>query len=230
MDNERATIGGNNPPDPIDTITEGYDAERAEAENWLDGEPVENEAQMNEVDALRKAMRDWRIGLEKGQKAATAPLLEALNTERDRWKPTITDAQRIEKGLVAAVDEFKRKLAEEQKAKERAAWDAAQKSKRDAEAKAQAAGASDLQAQREADAAKQAAIDAEKVAQAARKNQTKGLRTVTRYEVESYKEALNDIAQNDREATIAFIDEYVRRNHKARNIKGVKVWQDREAY
>ena len=223
-------IGHNNPPEPIDEITATYEAEREEAENWLDGEPVENEGQMKEVDTLRKAMRQWRLDLERGQKSATAPLYDAYVTERDRWKPTIEDAKRIEKALVATVDAFKRKLAEQKRAEERAKWEAAEKARREAEEKARAAAESDLEAQREAAAAKEAAMEAERAAQASKKDQVKGLRTVTRYEIEDHRAALHDIAQNDREAITAFIEEYVRRNHKARTIAGVKVWQEKEAY
>jgi hypothetical protein len=228
--NERAAIGGNNPPDPIDELTATYDAERQEAENWLDGEPVENEAQMNEVDKLRKAMRQWRLDLEKGQKSATAPLHDAYKAELARWKPTIDDAKRIEKALVSTVDAFKRKLAEQKRAEEQAAWEAANKAKREAEEKVRAAEASNLEAQREADAAKQEAIEAEKAAQEARRNQVKGLRTVTKYEITDHRAALHDIAQKDRDAMTAFIEDYVRRNHKARAIAGVNVWQEKEAY
>jgi hypothetical protein len=76
-----ATIGHNNPPDPIETITAPFDNDRAEAENWLDGTPVETEAQMKAVDALRATMRQWRLGLERGQKDATAPLHEVYKAE-----------------------------------------------------------------------------------------------------------------------------------------------------
>lgn len=230
MEDQTPGMGHNQSPDPIDEITAAYETERQMAEGWADGAPVENELQMKEVDALRKAMRDWRLGLEKGQKSATAPLLDALNTERDRWKPTIADAKRIEGCLVATVDAFKRKLAEKKRAEEQAAWEAANKAKREAEAKARAAAETNLEAQREADEAKHAAMEAEKVAQVAKKDQVKGLRTVTRYEIKDHKAALHDIAKNDKEAMAAFIEEYVRRNHKARAIAGVRVWQEKGAY
>lgn len=226
----RGEIGHNNPPDPIEEITAAFEAERLEAENWCDGAPVENEDQMKEVDALRKAMRQWRLDLQNGQKSATAPLYDAYTSERDRWKPTIEDATRIEKALVSTVDAFKRKLAEKKRAEEKAAWEAAEKARREAEEKARAASDADLEAQREAAAAKEAAMEAEKAAQKAKREQVKGLRTVTRYEITDHKAALHDIAASDREAMTAFIEEYVRRNHKARSIAGVKVWQEKEAY
>ena len=230
QENPRATIGGNNPPDPIDTITAAYDDTRAEAENWTDGAPVENEAQMAEVDALRAAMRQWRLDLERGQKDATAPLHAAYKAELDRWKPTIADAKRIEGCLVATVGEFKKKLAAEKAAAERAAWEETNRLRREADDKARQADASNLEAQREVEAAKQAALNAEKTARVAAKDKPKGLRKVTRYDIESHKDALHWIARNDKEAMTAFIEEYVRRNHKDKTIAGVKVWQSEEAF
>lgn len=222
--------GHNNPPDPIDEICAAYEAERMEAENWCDGYPVENEAQMNAVDALRKAMRQCRIDLEKGQKSASAPLHDAYKNELARWKPSIDDTKRIEGALVATVDAFKRKLAEEKRAAERAAWEAAEKARRDAEEKARLADASNLDAQREADLAKQAAIEAEKAAQKARKDSVKGLRTVHKYEIENYKEALHWIAANDKDAVTLFIEAYVQKNHRSKDIAGVKTWTEKEAF
>lgn len=228
--NPRAVIGDNSPPDPIDTISAAYEADREEATNWTDGSPVENEAQMKEVDALRKAMREWRLSLQKGQKEATAPLRAVYQAELDRWKPTIEDAMRIEGCLVATVDAFKRKLAAEKQAAERAAWEETNRLRRQAEEKARAADASNLEAQREAEAAKQAALDAEKAARAAAKDQVKGMRTVTRHQIDSHKAALTDIYKTDQDAVVAFIEDYVRRNHKARAIDGVRVWTEQEAY
>jgi len=224
-------MGGNNPPDPIDEINAAFEAEREEAANWLDGSPVENEGQMNAVDALRKSMRKWRLDLEKGQKSASAPLYDAYKDELDRWKPTIQDAKRIESCLVAAVDGFKRKLAEEKRAAERAAWEKAEKARREAEEKTRAAAASDLDAQREAEAAKQAVIDAENAAKAASKDKVKGMRTVTRYEITDHRALVNWIARNDKPAMTAFVEEWARKNHKSQgDAEGLRVWQGQEAY
>lgn len=226
-----ATIGHNNPPYPIDDITAEFEAERLEAENWLDGEPVTNEAQMKAVDALRKAMRSWRLALEKGQKSATAPLHDAYNAELARWKPTIEDAKRYEQGLVAAVDGFKRKMAEEKRAAERAAWEAAEQARREAEAKAAQAAASDLEAQREAAAARQAAIEAERAAQAAKRDRVNGLRTVTKYKITDHKALLHWLAAERRDELIVFMDEWARKNHKtAGDAEGLRVWTEKEAF
>jgi len=223
-------MGHNSPPDPIDAITGAYNTDREEAENWADGAPVENEAQMNEVDALRKAMRQCRLDLEAGQKDATKPLNDALVAERNRWKPTIEDTKRIEGCLVSTVNVFKQKLAAEKAEAERKAWEETNRLRREAEAKAALANAADVEAQREVAASRQAVIDAENAARATAKESPKGMRTVTRYKIDSHKSALMDIYTSDKDAIAAFVDEYVRRNHKSRAIEGVRVWTEKEAF
>ncbi|WP_232830657.1 hypothetical protein [Tropicimonas sp. IMCC34011] len=229
--NERAVVGHNNPPDPIDEALAPYGDTISEAENWLDGERVENEAQMKAVDALRKAMRECRLSLEKGQKAATAPLHAVYKAELDRWKPSIEDTKRIEAGLVSVVDTFKRELDERKRAEERAAWEAANKARREAEAKAAAADTANIEQQREAEEAKRAAMEAEKAAQAAKRDQVKGLRTVTHYEVTDHKKLLHWIAANHRDDLTAFVDQWAQKNHKTNaHADGLRVWECQEAY
>ena len=229
--NPRAMIGGNNPPDPIDTITAPFEPYRSEAENWLDGAPVETEAQMDAVDALRKQMRQWRLDLEKGQKSATAPLHDAYKAELERWKPTIEDAKRIEGCLVAAVDGFKRKLAAEKAEAERQARAEAERKMREAAEAAAKANAADLEAQRAADNAKREAEAAVAAARDAANDTVKGLRTVTRYQITDHRALLNWIARNDRDAVTAFIEEWARKKHKTASAPdGLNVWQEKEAF
>jgi hypothetical protein len=222
--------GHNMPPDPIDEICAAFEASRMEAENWLDGALVENEEQMKVVDALRKDMRRMRLDLQAGQKSATAPLYDAYKAEGERWKPTIEDVQRIENGLVAAVDMFKRELAKQKAEEERKARAEADRRRREAEEAARKANAADIEAQRAAAQAQREAEEAQKAAVKASKEQVKGLREVTLYEIEDYRAAINDILQNDKDALAAFIEEYVRKNHKAREINGVRVWKEDRAY
>jgi len=80
------------------------------------------------------------------------------------------------------------------------------------------------------EAAQAQAEAAQKAAMAAKNDTVKGMRTVTRYQIEDHRAALHWIAANDRDAMTAFIEEYTRRNHKDKQIAGVKVWQEKEAY
>lgn len=56
------------------------------------------------------------------------------------------------------------------------------------------------------------------------------MRTVTHYDLENDRAALHWIAANDKPAMAEFIAEYVRRNHKAKSIDGVRVWETKEPY
>ena len=111
--NTRAVVGDNNPPDPLDEAIAPFGDAITEAENWLDGEPVTTEGQMKAVDKLAKDIRSARRALDDAKKSATAPLHDAWKAEIARWKPTEDDLDRIQKGLAALVDGYKRNLAAE---------------------------------------------------------------------------------------------------------------------
>ncbi|WP_343502107.1 hypothetical protein [Alloyangia pacifica] len=228
-----ATIGHNNPPaeiDPIDAAIEPYGDAIAEAENWLDGKKVDTEDQMKAVDAVLKEIRTYATELGKAEKEAVGPLHKAWQGEKARWKPTLDDAERMKKGLASLVSDFKVKLAEEKARAERAERAEAERKRREAEEAARHADAGDIEAQREAAQKIEDAKAAQKTASAAAKDKPKGLRTVTRYALDDHRAALHDIAQNDRAAMTAFIEDYVRRNHRDRTIAGVRVWTEKEAY
>jgi len=223
------TIGHNNPPDPIDEINATHEAIREEAENWLDGTKVENEAQMKAVDELRKGAREWRMALEAGEKSATAPLHDAWKAEKARWAPTIEDAKRIENGLKSAVEAFKVALAAQKAEAERKARAEAEAKMRAAQEAARAADAANIEAQREAARLQAEAEAAQREAARAGKDDVKGLRTKDMHEIEDHRAALHWIAQNDREAMTAFIEDYVRRNFRDKPIAGVRVWKAKVA-
>lgn len=220
----------NNPPDPIDEALAPFGDTITEAESWLDGSPVENEGQMKAVDDLIKGMKAARKAVEAAEESEAKPIYDQWKAAKERYKPTLTDLDRIVKGLVAAVDTFKRKLAAEKEAKrkeaERLAWEETRK----AQEAARLADATDIEATRAAAAAMEIAEAAQKAAQAANKDTVKGLRTVTRHEVEDHRAALHWIAANDREAVTAFINAYAAKHHKDKAIAGVRVWQEKEAF
>lgn len=224
-------IGHNGPPDPIDEAIAPFADAIAEAEAWLDGEPVTTEPAMKAVDELAKDIKAARKAVDQARDTATKPLHEVWKAEVARWKPTQDDLDRIVKGLAALVDGFKRKLAAEKAEAERAARAEAERKMREAQAAAEAANAADIEAQRAADAARAEAEEAVKRAAAASKDTVKGLRTVWRYEITDARALLHWIAKNDREAVTAFIEEWARRNHR-NNAKadGLRVWDEKEAF
>lgn len=228
--NPRAVIGGNLPPDPIDEAVAPFGDYITEAEGWADGGVIETEGQMKANDALIKHLKAARKAVDEARDAVTKPMHDAWKAEIARWKPTQDDLDRLVKCLVSAGDAFKRKLAAEKEAARKEAARKARELVKKAQAAAQAAGITSIAAQRDAAQTVADAVAAQAKAHAAAKDTVKGLRTVTRYEITDHRAALHDIAKNDRDAITAFVEEYVRRNHKARAIDGVKVWQDKEAY
>jgi len=220
----------NNPPDPIDEALAPYGDAIEEAQNWLDGEPIENEDQLKATDALLKTIKGALKDLNAARDEATKPLHEVWKAEVARWKPTQDDMDRMIKGLIACQDPFKRALAAQKEAEKREAWEAAEKAKREAEDAARAAQASDIAAQREAAEKAAQAQRALEEASAKQKDKVKGMRTVHRYEIEDHRAALHWIAQNDRDAMTAFIEAYVAKNHKDTEIAGVRRWTEKEAY
>ena len=225
-------IGHNNPPDPIDEAIAPHSDIIAEAEAWLDGKPVETEAQMQAADVLIKGIKAARKAVDGARDTATKPLHEAWKSEVARWKPTQDDLDRIVNGLVAMVDGFKRALAAQKAAAEAKAREDAEAAARAAWEASQAAWkASDIEALRAADQAKLDAEIAAKKAAIALKDGVKGLRTETLYEITDHRGLLHYIAQNDREAVTAFIEEWARKNHKTnRSAPGLRVWEEKAAY
>jgi hypothetical protein len=229
--NAPAKIGDNCPPDPIDEAIAPFSDAISEAENWLDGQPVESEDQMKAVDGLLKLVKAAKKAVSDAEESEAKPIYDQWKAAKARFAPTITDLERIAKGLVSIVDVFKRKLAAEKAEAARLAQEEMRRKAREAEAASRVANAGDIEAQR-AMAVKQAEFDAAKAAASAAANDTvKGMRPVTKYEVTDHKALLNYIARNVREDVTAFIDEWARKHHKEfPNADGLRVWIEREAF
>lgn len=221
----------NNPPDPIDEALAPFGDFISEAENWLDGAAVENEGQMKAVDDITKQLKAAKKAVEAAEESEAKPFYDQWKAAKARYKSTLDDLDRMVKGLVAAVDGFKRKLAAEKAEAERKAREEAARAMREAQEAALAAAATDIEAQRAAAAAQAAAEEAQRIAAAASKDTVKGMRTVTRYEITDHRALLNWLARNDREAITAFIEEWAQRNHKEnQKADGLRVWQEKEAF
>ena len=228
--NDRAVIGGNSPPDPIDEAEAPFRDAISEAENWLDGDAVESEAQMRAVDALIKSVKNCRRTVDAARDTATKPLHEAWKAETARWKPTQDDLDRIVNGLIAAVDAFKRKLAAEKAEAARKAREEAEAKLRAAQDAHRAADPANIEAQRAAAAAEREAESARIKAAVAAKDTVKGMRLTWFHEVTSLSALLRWINTHDRAALDAFAEEYAR-THRQDGIArdGMRAWQERVA-
>jgi hypothetical protein len=118
-DNERVTIGGNNPPEPtpLEHHTDAIDTLYMEGKNWLDGSKIANQAQADEVTRLRneadkagKAAEARRVELKK-------PHDDAAKAVQAAWKPLVDKAAKLSSTATSAltawlVSEQNRKRAE----------------------------------------------------------------------------------------------------------------------
>lgn len=225
-----AEIGHNQPPDPIDEALAAYGDTITEAENWLDGETVTTDDQMKAVDALTKEIKEALKSAKSGEESEAKPVYDRWKAIKARWKPTIDDLERIKKGLVALVSDYKRKKAAEQAEAERKAREEAERKRREAEQAARQASEADIEAQRAAAMAQQEAEEAQRAAAKTSKEKVKGMRTVTRYEITDHRALLHWIATHRRDDLTAFIDEWARRNHRDVTADGMRVWQEKEAF
>lgn len=226
-----AMRGHNNPPDSLDEALSPFGDAISEAENWLDGEPVQNEAQMKAVDSLLRSIKAAKKAVTEAEESEAKPIYDQWKAAKARFAPTLADLDRITKGLVSIVDGFKRRLAAEKAEAERKARAEAEAKMRAAAEAARAADAGNIEAQRAAAAAQAEAEAAAEAAAEAGKDTVKGLRKVTRYEVTDHRALLHWIAANRRDDLTAFIDEWARRNHReCAGADGLRVWQEREAF
>ncbi len=225
-------VGHNNPPaDPLDAAIAPFADSMAEAENWLDGKSkVETKGQHDAVDLILKDIRKAGTAVGKAEKAYVGPRHKDWQDAKAKFAPTLADLKDQKTGLAKLVSDFKIKLAAEKAEAQRLANIAAKKLADEAKAKVAAADADNIEEIREAKIAVMIAKDAKKDASAANKDTVTGLRTVHEYEIEDYSKVINDIRMNDRDALVAFMDEYVRRNRKARRIEGVRTWESKAAY
>ena len=230
MDNNLPPRNHNNPPLPIEAVVSAHDGLISEAQNWADGTPVENEAGMNAVDRIIKEFKTYRAELTKAAKEQTEPLHKAWKAEVADVKVYTDDADRMQSALVAVVGQFKANLAAEKAEAERKAQQAAWDATRKAQEATRNVNAADIEAQRAAAQAMADAEAAQKAASAASKDTVKGMRRVTRYEVQDNRAALHWIAAHDKPALAEFIAEYIRKNYKTQQIAGVHVWQEKEAF
>lgn len=229
--NTHAKIGHNTPPNPIDEALAPFGDAISEAENWLDGVAVDSEEQMNEVDGLLKHVKAAKKAVTAAEESAAKPLYDMWKDEKAKFAPTITDLDRIAKGLVSITDAFKRKLAAEKAEKARLAEAEMWRKAREAEEASRKANAGDIEAQRNAASLQEAFNAAESEARAAAKDTVKGMRSVTRYEITDHRALLNYIAKEARDDLTAFIEEWARKHHKEfANADGLRVWIEKEAF
>lgn len=192
MENERAIMGGNNPPEPSPfevikaTIDDLYD----EARLWLDGEKVETQAQADALNTLASRIRDAAKRADELRKDEAKPFDDGKAEIQARYNPLINDKSGKTTFALTAIKDalrpYLQRLEDEKMAKAKAEREAANKAYLEAQEAMRNRGAGNLADQEAAEAKVQAATEAEKLAtkaendkaQAKGEGRAMGLRTV----------------------------------------------------
>lgn len=157
----RLAVGGNNPPEPIDPFT-AYERDiedlREEAKLWLDGTPIENDAQAKDVATLIDKLAKARKAADAARDAEKRPHLEAGRAVDAKYKPLIEKADTAVTVAKSAQRTWMLKVQEEQRAEAaRLAAAAREEAARALRAVQDANAAGDLAAREQADTSLDAA-------------------------------------------------------------------------
>lgn len=160
---------------PFDLISCDADDLLTEARAWADGQPVETQAQADDVSRLIDALRQNAKAADDARKEENRPHDEAKAAVQAKYAPLWADPKTKTPGKVfraidalkATLAPFLRKLDEEKREAERIAREAAEAKAREAAEAMRAAAASDLEAREAAEAKIAEADEAAKAAKAA---------------------------------------------------------------
>ena len=158
-DNPRVVLGGNNPPEeltPYELHKKAIDDLYQQAKDFLDGEPIANEQQAQEVGLLRDEIRAAEKAAEESRKEEVKPFDAAKKAVQDRYNPLIKDGvgrtSLAKKACNDALAPYLKKKDDEQRAAAALAREQAAKLAKEALDAAQAAAAApDLQARETAE-------------------------------------------------------------------------------
>ncbi len=217
-----AVIGHNSPP-PIETFKLHIEDLMLEANNWLDGEPILNQAQADEVGRLLAQLREARKGADAQRAAEKKPHDDAGKAVQAAWKPLLERVDLAEQTAKKALAPFLAAEQAKRDAEAAAARAIAEEAQRKAQEALRAAEASNLAAREEAEALLKEASKAERAANKAegtRATATGGaravsLRTVWYATITDRRAALNHYLKVSPAAFVDLLQELA--NHEARN-------------
>lgn len=170
--NQVAEIGHNNPPEPTpyEIAVSEINSLFEEAQNWLDGAPVENQGTADKLSRLLNEVRAARKRADDARKAEAKPFDDAKKEIQDRYNPLLKQADMATDACKKAMTPWLEKLEAEKRAAEIEARRIADEKRKEAEEAARAAAHDDLAARQDAEAKIKAAKDAEANANRAAKD------------------------------------------------------------
>lgn len=228
--NERAVIGGNMPPEPMDTfaamaahINDLYEL----AEGALTGSEIANKERADQIEALRADIKKAIAEAEKHRKAEKEPHLDECRAVDAKWKAITDKGTLAAKTAADALTPWLRKVQAEREAEQ-------ERLRKEAEAKAEEARkafreTTDLEARAHAE---QLAKEAAKATAAANKidRTATGLRTYWTATVTDYRALLRYMKEARPDDLKAMLRDYAEAQVRAnvRHLPGVLIEQERK--
>lgn len=231
-----APLGHNMPP-PFEAFSMALEDVRLEAGNWLDGSPIETQAQADEVGRIMSGAKKLAKDMDAARADEKKPHDEAGKAVQAKWKPLLEQAAAIVTAAQGPLSVFLNAVAAQQAQEAQAARQAALDAQQ-AAINAQRVALGNIEAmeraaelQREADKAASVAGRAEKARPlAAGEGRATGLRTSWTATVTDYPAMLTWLRKRDPEALRAFLSDYASKAVRggARDIPGVSIVSERK--
>ncbi len=228
----------NNPP-PEAAIGLALDDLYVEAQAWLDGSPIENQAQADTLGLIVGTARDLAKDADKARAAEKKPHDDAAKAVQAKWKPLIDKADKVATVGKAAIAKFLQAQQAEQDRIAAAARAEAERAAQEAAAMARAAAPDDLAAQEALEAAqdqaqrlaKTAKYESRQTAKAAGTGRAIGLRTYYVPVMANPAEALAFYKKNRPDALKGFLLELAQQDVAAgiRTIPGFTINDEKRA-
>lgn len=134
-----APLGHNNPPSPFDEVRIRIEDLMGEAQNWLDGEPIADDAQAAKVAKLLDEIRKARKAADEARKVEKAPWDAGAQDVQDRYNPLLKRADLAAQAAKDAQTPWLHAIAERQRLAAEESRREADRVNREAEEQARAA-------------------------------------------------------------------------------------------
>lgn len=226
---------GHNMPPKDEAFGMALDDAYATAKDFLDGSPIETQGQADAVGKIISEVKKLRKDADEARAEEKRPHDEAGRAVQAKWKPLLDRADTIIQAASAPLSAYLRKLAAEQEAAEAAARAEANR-KAQAAIDAQRASEGNVEAIERTKVLQREAEEADKLAKRAAKakpqvtgmDRAVGLRSHKVVTVTDHRALLLHIANTDKPALEAFLEEYARKALPA-ELPGCRVYIERRA-
>lgn len=239
IENPRAVVGGNNPPEPtpFETVSVSINDLYGEAKLWLDGEPVSTQEQASALNTLQTRIREAAKLAEKCRKDEAKPFDDGKKEVQERYKPVIAKADQADDAVKAALKPYLLALQAEQDRIAKAAREEAARKQQEAVAAMRERDASNLQQREDAEKLVRDAKEAEEAARRAEnakahakgEGRATGLRTVYRPVLTDRRAAAAWVWSNHTDDLMTFIQNLAEKAVRAgaRSVPGFDVIEEK---